>query len=384
MRRPVAISLFTGTGGLDLGLSAAGYNIRLQIDMDKECCETLRRNKQRYWQSSTIIEDKIENWKTLKLLEAAGLKEGEAALVFGGPPCQPFSKSAFWSPLRWADRNRRRPSSNRSRSVESFRGLDDPRAGLLREFVRVVQDVKPTAYLIENVFGLAYKTSRPMLDALRRSLKQAGYSFNAEVLNAADYGIPQKRERLFIIGARDRIELFFPEPTHCDKSGANERLCSHKPYVTAGQAIGDLDDGKVEPEEEVRGKWGNLLPLIPPGGNYLFFTKKMGYPKPIFKWRSKYWSFLLKLSPNKPSWTIQAQPGPHVGPFHWANRRLRISEIKRLQTFPDDYEIYGDRRSAQRQLGDAVPPLLAQRLGEAMKMQLSQDQTARPALRRDL
>ncbi len=89
-------------------------------------------------------------------------------------------------------------------------------------------------------------------------------------------------------------------------------------------------------------------------------------PRPLFEWRSRYWNFLLKLAPEQPSPTIQAQPGPWVGPFHWASRRLRLAEIKRLQTFPDDYEIVGTRRSAQIQIGNAVPPLLAECLATSL------------------
>lgn len=364
--RPTVISLFSGAAGLDLGLRAAGYDVRIQIDMDKDCCETLRLNKPKYWKCKTI-EDKIENWSGPELLKAVGLRRGKVGLVAGGPPCQPFSKSAFWSPKRWADNKHKRPSSNVSRSVKSFKGLEDPRAGLLGIFAKCVLEIRPAAYLMENVFGLAYKTSRPMLDALRESLQKGGYTFNFKVLNAADYGVPQKRERLFIIGAKNGVKLNFPEPTHYDPEKFDIHPKSREPYVTAGKRIADLNVGVIKDEEKVGGKWGHLLPEIPPGDNYLYFTKKRGYSNPIFKWRSKYWSFLLKLSPEKPSWTIQAQPGPYVGPFHWCNRRLRIQEIKRLQTFPDNYKIYGNRQAVQRQLGDAVPCLLAQRVGESIK-----------------
>ena len=101
---------------------------------------------------------------------------------------------------------------------------------------------------------------------------------------------------------------------------------------------------------------------IPPGENYLHYTAERGHPEPLFKWRSRYWSFLLKLDPNRPSPTIQAQPGPNVGPFHWENRRLRVGEIKRLFTFPDEFELVGSRASIQAQLGNAVPPLLAEKV----------------------
>jgi DNA (cytosine-5)-methyltransferase 1 len=379
MRRELpVISLFSGVGGLDLGLSKAGFTIRLQIDSDPHCCQSLRLNKDRYWPKSMIIEGRVEDWPTDKLLEKAGLKVGEAVLVCGGTPCQPFSKSAFWSRLLRKDGNRRRFSSGITGSIKSFRRLNDPRAGLIKEFARVVVEAKPAAYLLENVVGLAYKTSRHILEEFIEIVKEAGYSapsieeIRKNILNAADYGVPQKRERLIIIGARDGIKLQLPEPTHADRNSPEVLLGVKRPYVTAGEAIGDLDDGTVREDERVEGKWGHLLPEIPPGGNYLFFTKERGYTRPIFKWRSRYWSFLLKLSPDMPAWTIQAQPGPYVGPFHWNNRRLRIEEIKRLQTFPDDYGVYGDRRAAHRQLGNAVPPLLAQRIGEEIIRQLSE------------
>lgn len=116
----------------------------------------------------------------------------------------------------------------------------------------------------------------------------------------------------------------------------------------------------------MRGQWGHLLPEIPPGGNYLHLTAERGHPKPTFEWRSRYWSFLLKLDPERPAPTIQAQPGPNVGPFHWDNRRLRVPELRRLFTFPDDFAFVGRRSSVQAQIGNSVPPLLAQRVGECI------------------
>jgi len=121
-------------------------------------------------------------------------------------------------------------------------------------------------------------------------------------------------------------------------------------------------DCDPEPGEVLRGQYSNLLPAIPPGENYLHYTVERGHPEPLFKWRSRYWSFLLKLDPGRPSPTIQAQPGPNVGPFHWENRRLRVGEIKRLFTFPDEFELVGSRASIQAQLGNAVPPLLAEKV----------------------
>ncbi len=122
------------------------------------------------------------------------------------------------------------------------------------------------------------------------------------------------------------------------------------PHVTTGEALSRLTT-EPEPGERVRGKWGHLLVDIPPGDNYLFYTAERDHPDPLFAWRSRYWSFLLKLAPDRPSPTIQAQPGPNVGPFHWENRRLRIPELRRLFTFPDDFELLGRRASVQAQKG---------------------------------
>jgi DNA (cytosine-5)-methyltransferase 1 len=99
---------------------------------------------------------------------------------------------------------------------------------------------------------------------------------------------------------------------------------------------------------------------------YLFYTENRGHPDPQFRWRSKYWSFLLKLSPDKPAPTIQAQPGPYIGPFYWENRRLRVAELKRLFTFPDEFEFVGSRNSVQAQVGNSVPPLLAEKVVRAL------------------
>jgi DNA (cytosine-5)-methyltransferase 1 len=331
------ISLFTGAAGLDLGLEQAGFSIRVCVEHDQDRCKTLKVNRPRW----KVIRNDIEQISTEEILNKAGLKVEEAALVSAGPPCQPFSKSAFWA-----------RSGRESISTDS-------RSRLLGECVRVISEARPRAYVIENVFGLAYRTASPILESSISRLKGEGYSCSWRVLNAADYGVPQKRQRIFIIGARDGRELEFPEPT-----------TSREAYMTVGEAIGDLDEGAVS-DEKVGGKWGHLLPLIPPGSNYLHFTRRRKHSNPIFRWRSRYWSFLLKLSPSKPSWTIQARPGPYTGPFHWNNRRLRISELKRIQTFPDQWHFWGDEKSIVAQIGDSVPPLLSRRIGEAIMLQLS-------------
>ncbi|SHS71336.1 DNA-cytosine methyltransferase [Mycobacteroides abscessus subsp. abscessus] len=347
----VAISLFSGAGGLDLGAEQAGFHVRAAVEHNRDAALTMEKNFPGL--SSPVIQKDILDTSTDEILEAAGLSNGDRpTLLLGGPPCTPFSKSGFW--LEW------------KRS-----GLD-PDASLLQEYTRVLREAQPHAFVLENVYALTYnnKASRPALIRLLTEIDEAGYSFTIGILHAANYGVPQARPRLFIAGApRGEPTPTLPEATHGGSWERREVGNDAKPFVTAAEAL----DGLVcdpEPEERLRGQYAPLLAEIPPGGNYLHYTEERGHPNPLFKWRSRYWSFLLKLDPNKPSPTIQAQPGPNVGPFHWENRRLRVAEIKRLFTFPDEFELVGTRASKQAQLGNSVPPLLAKQVFEHVKHSL--------------
>ena len=348
--RPIAISLFAGAGGLDLGVEAAGYQVAAANEIDGDAADTLEKN---FLDSliSPVDRRSIIDVPTQDLLRAAGLTGKERPeLLVGGPPCTPFSKSGFW--LDW-----------------KRRGLD-PDASLLQTYTRVLREAKPRAFILENVYALTFnnKASRPAYERLLREIDEAGYAFTAGVLNAADYGVPQARPRLFIVGApKGKPTPRLPEPTHTGnwerrKTGAP---IDGEPHVAAGEALEGLISDP-EREEVVRGQYAELLPDIPPGDNYLFYTEKRGHPDPRFEWRSRYWSFLLKLSPDRPSPTIQAQPGPNVGPFHWENRRLRVAELKRLFTYPDDFAFVGSRSSVQSQIGNSVPPYLAKKVAESV------------------
>lgn len=341
--RGVGISLFSGAGGLDLGAEAAGYEIRAAVEWSDDAAATMEKNFGHL--ASPVVRENILDVSTKRILDAAGLQPGERPdLLIGGPPCTPFSKSGFW--LEW-----------------KREGLD-PDASLLQAYTRVLAEARPHRFILENVYALTYdnKASRPAFERLMKEIDDAGYRGIPKVLNAADYGVPQSRPRLFILGVpKDEPAPAHPVPTH---GGQWERRASgdaERSHVTAGEALEGL---VTEPEsgEVVGGKYGHLLPAIPPGDNYLFYTDKRGHPEPLFKWRGKYWSFLLKLAPDKPSPTIQAQPGPYIGPFHWENRRLRVAEVKRLFTYPDDFELVGSRASAQSQLGNSVPPSLAEKV----------------------
>jgi len=369
-----AISLFTGAGGLDLGCEAAGFMTCAAVEFNEQAQATLRANRDRHFpllDEQSVFSD-ILDLDHDDLLAAAGLAVGEADLVHGGPPCTPFSKSGYWLEYKRAGR--------------------DPKASLLDSYAEALAAIRPKAFLMENVFALGYRNqNRPVLERFMAAVDDAGYSFDREALIAADFGVPQLRQRLFCVGLREDIldvprnfyKFPWPSPTH---SGPHETRTSYdrtlRPHVTTSEAFAGLKGASnpPEPEEVVKGTFEEELRGVPPGDNYLFWTAHRGHPAPRFEWRKRYWTFLLKLHPDRPAPTIQGQPGPWVGPFHWDDRRLRVPELKRLMTFPDDFIICGGRRDQQLQLGNAVPPHLAHTIVRRIAAELARLGASTPVL----
>jgi DNA (cytosine-5)-methyltransferase 1 len=346
--------LFSGAGGLDYGFEAAGYRVRVAHDFDRDSCETVRANR-----DHAVICADIHDTSGDALLEAAKLKRCQASILIGGPPCQPFSKSGYWT-------------------NGDSRRLRDPRARTLDAYMRCVKETLPEVFLLENVYGIRYSGKEEGLLFLEKATqvinREVGtrYTLSWSVLDAADYGVPQVRERFFLVAHRDGARFQFPAPTHGGDATINEQLSlritrPRPPHVPAWHAIGGLHSRSGE-DLEMKGQWAALLPSIPEGENYLWHTSRKG-GRPLFGWRTRYWSFLLKLAKARPSWTLQAQPGPAIGPFHWENRRLSVEEMARLQTFPKNLRYIGSRVSLQRQLGNAVPSLLAEVLAREIARQ---------------
>ncbi|HEX8583327.1 MAG TPA: DNA cytosine methyltransferase [Allosphingosinicella sp.] len=340
------VSLFSGCGGLDLGLKRAGFNTLAAVELDADCVASFKAN---FPEADVLCAD-IVGWPEGDMQEWFRQFKQPIALLAAGPPCPPFSKSRFWR-------------------TDLPKGFADPDgAGSFRAVLAAIRMARPLAFVIENVKGLTYRGNRAALDSVVKDAEELGYSVTWTVVNAADFGVAQLRERCFVVGLLGGKPFEFPSPTHAKEPEGTglER------WVTAGDVLNDLDT------EEAANKWGHtaggrfkhLLEELPPGQNYLYFTAERGYPDPQFKWRSRYWTYLLKLSPDLPSWTIQAKRTNNMGPLHWRNRVLRIEEVKRLQSFPDDFVLYGDVNKKWRQLGNAVPPLLAESLGRAVAAQL--------------
>ena len=337
---PRIVSIFSGAGGIDCGFRMAGFETIFANDNWGVACDSFKKN----YPNADVVCDSIANVDFNSIKE----KFGEIDGLVGGPPCPPFSKERFYL-------------------KDKKRGIDDESGYLtVSNYFRALDELRPRFFLFENVSGFTFKPHKAAMEMLESETKRLHYRITYRVVNAANYGVPQIRQRFICVGVRDSYSQFvFPDEDHAEQPEF-DRL----PWATCKEAIGDLDYPLPEDKDKQAGsKDRELLKLVPPGQNYLYFTAERGYPNPIFKWRSRYWSFLLKLSPDKPSWTIQASFSNNQGPFHWRNRFLRINEIKRIQTFPDDYILTGNFSDQWRQVGNAVPPLLIEKIALAIRTQ---------------
>jgi DNA (cytosine-5)-methyltransferase 1 len=238
-----AISLFTGCGGMDLGFAREGFDIRVAVELDPAACATLRRN----WPSHTkrLLERPLEAVSTRELLRVARLRVGEADIVLGGPPCQ-----------SWCVAGNRR-------------GFDDPRGQALLEFCRVVRESKPRAFCIENVPGLLSYSDidipQVIVGEINRGL-DVEYQIAADVLNAAEYGVPQQRKRVFIVGWRTPGEFFFPAPSH--QTASSFQRPWKRPARTVGEALEGL------PSPSAPSSIAHRVAMTIPGRNERWYGKK--------------------------------------------------------------------------------------------------------------
>lgn len=324
-----SVDLFCGAGGLTLGLQRAGWHTAAAVEYDASACLTYRRN----FPDVRLFEGDV---RRVDFREFAGSVD----LVAGGPPCQPFSVAG------------------------NQRAHDDPR-DCIPEFVRAVREIQPRAFLMENVAGLGSPRHRPYLCFVLEQLKALGYSVVEQVVDAADYGVPQHRKRLIVVGMRDR-DFAFPVPTHGP--------CRDLGHVSAAEAI----DGAPADEPNRAKVTFAKNPVLRPSPFAGMLVNGGGRP--------------IRLS--EPSQTIPASAGGNrthivdrgetlVGYHSYlmgggtpaqgiveSVRRLTVRESARLQSFPDDFEFYGPQSARYRQVGNAVPPLLGCVVGSAILGQL--------------
>ncbi len=361
--KAISISLFAGAFGLDLGMEQAGFHTVSVVEKDRDATKTIALNRPHLHESAVPRE--IENVSTQDLLLEGGrtldlgraLSPGEVDLVTGGPPCQPFS------------------TAGKRGSVA------DPRGSLFMDFIRVVREVQPRFFVMENVRGLlsAPIKHRPInqrgadflpletsemagaaLKVVLAEMKALGYNIIYNLLEAADYGVPQNRERVVFIGSRDNEPIAFPLATH-SKNGKNLPN-----WRTLRDALTDL----IDTQPEFTGYSQNrlkYLQLLTEGQNWRYLPedlKKAAMGGAYMSGGGKV-GFYRRLSWDKPSPTVTTCPHQKATDMCHPRelRPLSVRECARIQTFPDDWIFSGSVTSKYKQIGNAVPALLAKNLG---------------------
>lgn len=332
------ISFFSGGGGLDLGLEAAGFETVFATDIDHHSCQTLQNGKQYckaanlpFLQSATIRQADVTALSSAEVMEAAGVKKGEVDLMAGGPPCQAFS--VFGKRL----------------------GINDPRGLLPYEYLRLLREIEPKAFVFENVFGLLTIHEGETFKELCAQLESPGdgvkYTLSVFRLNAAEYGVPQFRDRIFIVGSREGKTI-----------KSIPKICGNAEEI-------ELHERGLLPYRTVK----HALHGMPPLGQLLAnHTSRVHSERIIDRYRnlkhgerdSK--TRINKLHPDRPSYTIivGSDKGGGKGHVHPVEpREVSPRESARMQTFPDWWAFSGTSRHPIRQVGNAVPPLLGAVVG---------------------
>lgn len=331
------LSLFSGAGGLDIGFSDIGFDIIDSVEIERKFCDTLELNTGRGKHFCNLKVNCID------IRDFSGKNLGLIDFIIGGPPCQTFSAAG--------------------RRANGVLGTTDTRGVLFREYVRLLGEICPKGFLFENVYGLVGTQNGKVWNEILQAFSEVGYKLFYRIVDAADYGVPQHRERLLIVGLKNG-NFKFPRPTHGPDS------LNQEPFYNAETAVEGVISRESNESNKLSGKYASLLDDIPSGLNYSFYTEEMGHPNPIFAWRSKFSDFLYKADPNNPVRTIKASGGAYTGPLHWDNRFFNYEEYKRLQTFPDDYKISGNKQIAVKQIGNSVPPQLARMMAIAIRQQI--------------
>lgn len=329
------LSFFSGAGGLDIGAQMAGLKVLSSLDFDKNAVATMSNNK--FFAHTQHRCDDIRNVKATDFSSILKANNPEKLVLLGGPPCQPFSKAGYW------------------RTLSQRLGPDDPR-NMIGSYLGLIDEIRPDGFILENVESILHPHNIQAVNDLAEAIEQMNYNYILVKANACDYGVPQKRKRVFFIASKNKIAKY-PEPTH-----SNETNSTLLPYENVIDWIGRFESGINCHELSIEGLHHDALIQVPPGCNYISLSERRGHIPELFKPGTRYWTFLLKLHPYMPSWTIIASPGHWEGPFHWNNRRLTNEELAAIQTFPLDYKFVGSPRAIHKQIGNAVPCLLAQNM----------------------
>ena len=368
------IDIFAGAGGLSLGFHDAGFRPCLGIDLDPIAALSFRSN----FPGTTFIAEPIESLSAKDILRAAGLQCGDLDVLLGGPPCQAFSV------------------------YNHQRGFHDERSGLFRQYIRIVEGVMPRALVIENVVGMTSLGRGTAVREIHSSLNAIGFKVESRILEAELYGVPQERRRIFFLGSRmDGPTIVWPTPSHSRETTLFDEL---KPFVTVDEAISDLPclgigDGTqtavpytAAPSGEYQcfmrkgspGVMNHIAPSlgdinrqrikhVPPGGSWRdipFDLLPAGMKRAK---RSDHTKRYGRLHPDGLASTILTKCDLHWGAYIHPrqDRTLTVREAARLQTFPDRFRFEGCTGEQYRQVGNAVPPILARAVADSVRRMLA-------------
>ena len=394
------VDLFGGAGGMSLGFEMAGFRPLATLDSFAPGNDTYRRNFTNMPPERVVCADAGAPSAIDDFVDATGLKRGDAGVVIGGPPCQGFSV---------AGRVKLASLDNRGGTRPDPRFIDDPRNQLYKSFIKFIRYLQPNVVVMENVTGMISYKDGTVVKEIERNLAGLGYpSCDHRVLNAADYGVPQTRNRVFFIAARKGLSVSWPEPTHVRKSDSDvlEPASAPKFHVTAWDAIRDLPRivppkkntretnrrleysgppscdfqktmrGRLRKVENNITRWHRKKDLevfrnMKPASRWADLSpddkKKIGYNDYSFndKWR--------RLPLDKPSWTVTSHLSKDGYMFIHPkqNRTISVREAARLQSFPDRFVFEGSRSAQFKQIGNAVPPLLAKAIALSVRSMLS-------------
>lgn len=342
--KPTVIDLFCGCGGLSYGFIEAGYDVLLGIDNWKDAIRTFENTHKN---SKGIVAD-LFNETPQEISKKA--KVNDVDVIIGGPPCQGFS-------------------------IAGKRIIDDERNQLYKSFVGFVKYYQPKVFLMENVPNIVSIGKGFVKDSIINDFEKLGYRVMYKVLLASDYGVPQNRRRAFFVGTKDSKEFIFPKPTTENPISAKDAISD-----LSEKSVTDGTKYKTEPKSEyqkiIRGKsigvynheitnhseqTTSIISLVPDGGNY------KDLPEEFRKTRNVNIAW-TRLNSKKPSFTIDTGHRHH---FHYKyNRVPTVRESARIQSFPDTFIFLGSKTSQYKQVGNAVPPILAKELAKEIKKYL--------------
>ncbi len=350
------IDLFCGCGGFSKGFQQAGFNVRYGIDLWNDAIVTYKHN----FPDAVVMNNDITEVSGSDILSATGLQRDDVDVIIGGPPCQGFS-------------------------VSGKRMIDDERNILYKSFVEIVADLKPKVFVMENVPGLVRLFDGQVAKQVLEDFSQKGYEVNMKILSADDYGVPQQRKRVFFVGLNKE---YFSNPAEYEYPDETFGRNTNQKAWTTKDAISDLD---FVPDDRILGedipyvippqndyqiamrsgsksilnhsitihteKTKRIIAMVPDGGNY------KNLPKDLWSTRKVHIAW-TRMDSSKPCFTIDTGHNHH---FHYrANRVPTVRESARLQSFPDTFEFIGIKTSQLRQVGNAVPPILAEAVAESI------------------